>query len=143
MKGAFIGIGDRHLAGDFADSLMDGLCYEFRRQLNAYQSACGHPCAKLRVVGGLSVSADLMQRKADVLRAVVETPVLTEAACLGAALLGAVGVGDCVPDRLPAYRAGRRYEPADDPRQQRRYVFYLRLREQVRALYDLYEAETM
>jgi sugar (pentulose or hexulose) kinase len=138
LKGAFVGISDAHLPGDFADSLVDGLCYEFKRQLEGYRQISDNPCDALRVVGGLSRDERLMERKAGINGLAIEIPALTESACLGAAILGAAGAGAVSLDGLSAYACGKKYDAAPDPRQAERYSLYIRLRAQIKELFLLY-----
>lgn len=92
--GAFMGIRDDHGFPDFAKALYDGLCCEFVWQLRQNADALNASFHRLCVVGGPSKSAYFMQRKADFSGMTLSVPAMQEAACLGSALLAAVGSGD-------------------------------------------------
>ena len=115
MSGGFIGISDLHDRGDFIAAMTDGLLFELKRQVDGYERTFGERCRRVCVVGGASKSAVLMQRKADVHNAPVNVPRVTEAACLGAALLGAVGAGEMGFEALgEGDRLAHAYVPAKE-----------------------------
>lgn len=134
MRGAFLGITDEHTDGDFIAAIIDGLCFEQRYQLERYLQVPTQNVSALRVVGGLSKSPHIMNRKSAIQGCPVETPEDTEAACAGAAALGAIGAGDLSFDQLHAfYRPGLRYSASSEGDAQ--YSRYLSLREGIKRLY--------
>ncbi|MCI8862214.1 MAG: hypothetical protein HFI20_06970 [Lachnospiraceae bacterium] len=92
--GVFLGIRDHHKTEHFAKALLDGLCQEFTFQLHNLLKVTDTSPHTIRVVGGPSHSSYLMQRKANFCGTMTQTPLMQEAACLGAALLASVGCGD-------------------------------------------------
>ena len=114
-RGAFLGLRDTTDEGDMINAVVNGLCYETRRQLDHIGRTVNLSFDKFRVVGGVSKSAYIMQRKADISEWRVEVPVNREAACFGAAVLAAVGAGAAGFGEIGAiYRAAAVYEPQKD-----------------------------
>jgi xylulokinase len=77
---------------------------------------------ELRAIGGGARSELWLQLKADILGVPVVTPAVTEAACLGAALLGGVGAGvyaDAAQAVTQVLHLTRTYQP--DPERAARY----------------------
>lgn len=112
MYGSFCGIADVHDRGDFVAAMVDGLLFEVKRQVEGYAQLFAKPFDKIRVVGGISKSAPMMQRKADVHDCAVQVPEVTEAACMGAAILGALGGSVfSFSDLADLYRSGKAYLP--------------------------------
>jgi xylulokinase len=125
-KGAIVGLTFSTTKVDLAKSILEGLTYELRLNLDLL---CGNGVAidELRAIGGGARSALWLQLKADVTGIPVVTPRITEAASWGAALLGGQGAG-CfasaaqaatatvhqerrfVPDTARAARYAPRYE---------------------------------
>lgn len=136
LRGVFFGVDDSHRCGNFIAGIVDGICYELKKQIDGYGQTFKQSFDKLRVVGGLSKSERIMQRKSTIQQSMVEVPVCTEAACLGAALLGAIGAGKLTFDRLDTmYRCGRRYQAQTDGREQQEYETYLKIRDRVKETY--------
>ena len=107
--GLFIGIRDYHELGDFAKALLDGMCSEFTYQTETGLEMIGvGKIDSVQVVGGPSKSAYLMQRKADISGLTVDVAAKQEAACYGAALLAAIGVGELT--FKGAVKSGRAYK---------------------------------
>jgi xylulokinase len=75
-----------------AKAILEGLTFELRINLDLLRSA-GVEIGTLHAVGGGARSPLWLQLKADICRTPLQTPKVTEAACLGAALLAGVGAG--------------------------------------------------
>lgn len=138
VQGAYWGIRDTHRQDDFLAAVLEGLCFELKRQADCYQTLFGGVYDKLRVVGGLSRSAVLMQLKADVHGSDVSVPENREAAGTGAALLGGLGAGLLSEDELRCRLSGGQiYHPAEERLSHYKEVYsrYTRLREKAMALY--------
>ena len=76
------------------------------------ESSSGQAFAELRVDGGASANAWLMQFQADVLGVPVVLGETSETTALGAAYLAAVGAGmRTISDVARSWRERRRYEP--------------------------------
>jgi len=96
--------------------LLEGLCFELRANLEAWQVA-GVRVEELVAVGGGAKSAAWVQLKADVLGRPVRTLCCSEAAALGAALLAgtAVGVYASLDEAISrAVVLDRQFDPVED-----------------------------
>jgi xylulokinase len=92
-RGAFVGLTDRHMRAHCFRAVYEGVAFAVRDLLERCQVAAGIAPQMLRVSGGGSGSAFWNQIKADVTGLPVQRVAVSDAACLGAALLAAVGVG--------------------------------------------------
>jgi xylulokinase len=92
-RGAFVGLTDRHARAHCARAVYEGVAFAVRDLLERCRAAAGIGPETLRVSGGGSASAFWNQVKADVTGLPVQRVAVPDAACLGAALLAAVGVG--------------------------------------------------
>jgi len=92
-RGAFVGLTDRHVRTHCARAVYEGVAFAVRDLLERCQAAAGIAPDVLRVSGGGSASAFWNQVKADVTGLPVQRVAVPDAACLGAALLAAIGVG--------------------------------------------------
>ncbi|HUB35570.1 MAG TPA: glycerol kinase GlpK [Solirubrobacteraceae bacterium] len=102
------GAGRAHLAR----ATLEAIAYQTVDAVRAMESAAGQPLGELRVDGGASANAWLMQFQADVL----DTPVLlgqtADSTAFGAALLAGVGAGAWGAADVPSLWSERmRYEP--------------------------------
>jgi xylulokinase len=91
-KGAILGLTFATTHGEIAKALLEGLCFELRANLDLLREA-GAPMEELHAVGGGARSPLWLQLKADICRVPLRVPHVTDAACLGAALLAGVGAG--------------------------------------------------
>jgi len=100
-KGALVGLRlstDRH---EILRALLEGVAFEMRLNLELLQAA-GYKVHTLRNVGGGSQSDVLVQVRADVMGVPIETLHVTEAGCLGAAMLGCAIVTNTPVEELAA-----------------------------------------
>jgi xylulokinase len=115
-KGAILGLTFATTHAALAKAVLEGLTYELRVNLDLLREA-GVDIDELRAVGGGARSPIWLQLKADVCRVPLRVPQVTEAACLGAALLAGVGAG-VYPSLEAAVEqtigAERRIEPQAD-----------------------------
>ena len=91
-KGALLGLTFGTTQAEIAKAILEGLTFELRINLDLLREA-GAPIAELRAVGGGARSPLWLQLKADICNIPLAVPQVTEAACLGAALLGGVAAG--------------------------------------------------
>ncbi len=93
LKGAYVGIGPSHTRADLIRSAMEGVSLDLGLILNHFRDL-GVAGPQVRLVGGGGKSPIWRQTLADVFDAeVVMTNIGQEAAALGAAMIGGVGVG--------------------------------------------------
>jgi len=102
-KGAIIGFGDIHTRAHLYRSLLEGLTYALREAKERIEKRGGPRIERVRVSGGGSQSDAAMQITANVFNLPSERPHLYETSGLGAAILGAVGLG-LHPDFATAVR---------------------------------------
>jgi xylulokinase len=130
-KGAILGLTFATTHGEIAKALLEGLCFELRTNLDLLRRA-GVAIEELHAVGGGARSPMWLQLKADICRVPLRVPQVTDAACLGAALLAGVGVG-VYPDLRSAVaqtvQFKRRIEP--DPESVAAYEARYQLHRQV------------
>jgi len=91
-KGVFYGATLRHTKGHFIRSIMEAIGFIVMRNIRAVESM-GIDVGEIRVLGGGSRSDGWNQIKADITGRVVVTTEYSDAACLGAAILGGSAVG--------------------------------------------------
>jgi xylulokinase len=91
-RGAFVGLSFSTTRADIAKAILEGLCFELRINLELVRGA-GIAIDELHAVGGGARSSLWLQLKADICQIPLRVPRVTDAACLGAALLAGVGAG--------------------------------------------------
>jgi xylulokinase len=92
-RGAFVGFTDGHTRAHCSRAVFEGVAFAVRDVLERSQAVAGVRPEALRVSGGAARSALWNQIKADVSGLLVQQMAVSDAACLGAALLAGVGVG--------------------------------------------------
>lgn len=85
-RGAVVGLTIDSTRHDIVKAIMDSLTYEFKINMQFYESM-GFTLREMRVVGGASKSPFWMQLKADILNREVASLREKDAACLGAAMI--------------------------------------------------------
>jgi xylulokinase len=121
-RGAILGMTFATTQAEIAKAILEGLTYELRANLEVLRDA-GIRLDELHAVGGGARSRMWLQMKADICQIRLRVPQITEAACLGAAMLAAVGarlspdIASCVDhavrfDRtiVPEQGQARRYD---------------------------------
>ncbi len=102
------GTGRAHLAR----ATLEAIAYQTVDALRAMAAASSEPLCELRVDGGATANAWLMQFQADVLGAPVSVAQMPETTALGAACLAGVGTGAwTISDVRDSRREGALYEP--------------------------------
>jgi len=92
-RGAIIGITRDTSAAHLARAALEGIAYQVADLMDAMAADTGKRLKELRVDGGASRSAFLMQFQADLLQIPVVRPAVTETTALGAAYLAGLAVG--------------------------------------------------
>ncbi|CAL9285797.1 FGGY family carbohydrate kinase [Streptomyces sp. SudanB182_2057] len=113
LRGSLTGLGLDTTAGHLVRALCEGIAAQVAELAEAAAGELGAPLDTLRVDGGLTRSALLMQTQADLLQRPVEVSALPDATALGAAALARLGAdpGLSVADALPDGRPAAVYEP--------------------------------
>ena len=130
-RGAFLGMTFATTRADIAKAILEGLTFELRVNLDLLRES-GIEIEELHTVGGGARSEIWLQIKADICQTPLRVPRVTEAACLGAAVLASVGAGDydCINSALQeAVVLDRTITPSSRNVEiyKRRYELYLEL----------------
>lgn len=91
-KGALVGLSLATSKADIIKAMLEGITYEMRLNLDSLGQA-GLPVSSIRAIGGGAKSSTWMQLKANIFNRPVSSLSVSEAACLGAALLAGSGTG--------------------------------------------------
>ena len=91
-KGAILGLDLSTTRGQIITAILDSVTYEIKLSIDAMQAA-GIPVRELRAMGGGARSARWLQIKADILNRPVTAMDVSEAPCLGCAILSGVATG--------------------------------------------------
>lgn len=139
-RGTILGLSFATTRADLAKAILEGLTFELRVNLDLLAES-GIAIDALNAVGGGARSRLWLQLKADICRLPLRVPRVTEAACLGAALLAGVGAG-VYPDPAAAVALAVRPEetiapdPASAAAYDARYALYRRVYPAVKPLQD-------
>ncbi|MEU9913906.1 FGGY family carbohydrate kinase [Streptomyces sp. NPDC051001] len=136
LRGSLTGLGLDTGPGHVVRALCEGIAAQVAELADAAGIDLGAPFTTLRVDGGLTRSALLMQTQADLLQRPVEVSALPDATALGVGALARLGAqpGLTVAEALPDWKPAAVYEPRITPDQaaERRAGF----RAEVAALLD-------
>jgi len=120
-KGAVLGLTLGTTKGDIIKAMLEGVTFEMRLNLDCLQQA-GVEVEQLRAIGGGARSPTWLQLKADIFNRPVLALSVSEAACLGAALLAGAAIreySDVAEAANQMVRVTKTYEP--DPQMAARY----------------------
>ncbi|MEU0661579.1 FGGY family carbohydrate kinase [Streptomyces lavendulocolor] len=112
-RGSVTGLGLDTTAGHLVRALCEGIAAQVVELAGAAATDLGAPLATLRVDGGLTRSALLMQTQADLLQLPVEVASSPDATALGAGALARLGLDPLLPlgEVVPRWRPSAVYEP--------------------------------
>ena len=112
-RGLITGITRGTSRAHLARAALEAIAYQTKDVLDAMSRDSGINLRALRVDGGATANAFLMQFQADILNIPVERPIVMETTALGAALLAGLGVGwwASVDDLAGRWEIGARFEP--------------------------------
>ncbi|MEU3064370.1 FGGY family carbohydrate kinase [Streptomyces subrutilus] len=116
LRGSVTGLGLDTTAGHLVRALCDGIAAQVAELADAVAADLGTPLAALRVDGGLTRSAVLMQTQADLLGIPVEVSALPDATALGVGAVARLGLDPSltVDEAVPRWRPSAVYEPRID-----------------------------
>jgi xylulokinase len=126
-RGVFFGATLRHGRPHFIRAILESVAYMLKRNLDLMEGL-GIPVETVISLGGGARSPLWLQIKADVLQKPVQTVQVEEAACLGAAILGAVASG-VYPDLATAVSQMVQYKEVLQPNPVNREVYERRFDE--------------
>ena len=139
-RGAVLGISFATTRAALAKAILEGLTFELRLNIDLLREN-GVAIDALSAVGGGAKSRLWLQLKADICRLPLRVPRVTEAACLGAALLAGVGAG-VYPDLASAVEravhpgATVTPTPASSAAYEARYALYRQIYPAIKPLQD-------
>lgn len=112
-KGVIAGLQLSTTRGEIVRAVLEGVTYEMALNADVLRE-CGTPIASFRAIGGGAKSAFWMQLKADLLGRPVQAMRVSEAVCLGAAILAGSAIGTYDSARKTSLRLSkveRTYSP--------------------------------
>lgn len=114
VRGSLHGLGLDTTAGHLVRALCEGIAAQVVELAGAAAADLGRPLTSLRVDGGLTRSALLMQTQADLLQLPVEVSALPDATALGVGAVARLGLapGLAVHEAVPEWKPSAVYEPA-------------------------------
>ena len=138
-RAAFVGMTFRTTKAEIAKALLEGLTFELRTNIDLLRRA-GVAIDALYAVGGGAKSDLWLQLKANICNTKIRRPRVTEAACLGAAILAGVGSGVYrdfyAALEMVTIEQVLRPEPHVAQQYERHYQHYKQLYLQLKPLYD-------
>lgn len=113
LRGSVTGLGLDTTAGHLVRALCDGVAAQVAELADAVATDLGAPLAALRVDGGLTRSALLMQAQADLLGIPVEVSALPDVTALGVGAVARLGLDPSltVAEAVPEWKPSAVYEP--------------------------------
>ncbi|HWR23749.1 MAG TPA: FGGY family carbohydrate kinase [Feifaniaceae bacterium] len=127
--GVFFGLRSKHDAFDLALAVMEGVAHLLKKNCDRIRAG-GTPIERIIATGGGAKSPVWCQMQADITGIPVHIPAEKEAACLGAAMIGAVAAGEyCSYDdaAAAAVRMERCFLPSPDAQYARKHRQFLAL----------------
>jgi len=112
-RGAIFGLTRGATGGHLARAALESIAYQSVEVLRAMEADAGLRLSELRVDGGATANAMLMQFQADLLGVPVVRPKITETTALGAAYLAGLAVGFWrdTAEVVANWQVDRRFEP--------------------------------
>ncbi|MFJ2914897.1 FGGY family carbohydrate kinase [Streptomyces sp. NPDC087228] len=113
LRGSVTGLGLDTTAGHLVRALCEGIAAQVVELCEAVATDLGSPLTSLRVDGGLTRSALLMQTQADLLQRPVEVSALPDVTALGIGAVARLGLDPRLPLRqaVPEWKPAAVYEP--------------------------------
>jgi glycerol kinase len=118
-RGAIVGLTRNSSIAHIARAAVDAMAYQTRDVLEVMQTESHLPLTTLKVDGGATANAMLLQFQADLLNVPVRRPVVAETTALGAAYLAGLAVGywKGLDDVTRNWALDREFRPAMDAAQ--------------------------
>ena len=112
-RGTIFGITRGTNRNHFCRAALEGIAFQVMEVLKAMESDSGIEIKELRVDGGATQNNLLLQFQADILKASVVRPEVTEVTAIGAAYLAGLAVGfwDSIDQIQSQWQINRRFEP--------------------------------
>lgn len=111
-RGAIFGLTRGSGKAEIVRATLEAIAYQTRDVLGAMEQDAGMQIRLLRVDGGATTNAFLMQFQADILDVQVERPAILETTALGAAFLAGIAAGLWDKEQISqGWQLGQRFEP--------------------------------
>jgi glycerol kinase len=119
-RGTIFGITRGTNRSHFCRAALEGIAFQVMEVLKAMESDSGIDIKELRVDGGATQNNLLLQFQADILKAAVVRPEVTEVTAIGAAYLAGLAVGfwDNIEQIQKQWQINKRFEPAPENREE-------------------------
>ncbi len=113
-RGMMIGITGGTTRAQIVRATLEAIAFQVAENLEVMRKDSGINIDTMRADGGAIVNEFLMQFQADILGIPIDVPVINETTALGAAFLGALGVGEfnSVEDIKSIWKLNKRYVPS-------------------------------
>lgn len=123
-RGAIVGLTRYNNKGHIARAVLEATAFQTAEVLEAMNADSGAELTELRVDGGMTANAALMQFQADILGVDVVVPQVAETTALGAAYAAGIAVGfwDGEQDVIDNWKEGKRYTPDMDEHERARQL---------------------
>uniref|UniRef100_A0A182J2M5 Probable glycerol kinase n=1 Tax=Anopheles atroparvus TaxID=41427 RepID=A0A182J2M5_ANOAO len=120
-RGVICGITEDTQRGHIVRAALEAICFQVRDILDAMNNDCGTPLQKLKVDGGMTVNASMMQWQADLIGLDVLKPTFVETTALGAAMVAGRAVGKWDIENVSIESSCTSYKPqiSEDERDMR------------------------
>ncbi|HEY5367596.1 MAG TPA: glycerol kinase GlpK [Hanamia sp.] len=114
-RGTIFGITRGTNRSHFARAALESIAFQVMEVLSAMESDSGIEIKELRVDGGATQNNLLLQFQADILKASVIRPEVTEVTAIGAAYLAGLAVGfwDSIEEIQQQWKINKRFEPGN------------------------------
>ncbi|MDI9639005.1 gluconokinase [Geitlerinema splendidum] len=113
-RGSFVGLSMSHTRAHFIRAVLEGILLNLQLVLDALESFVGS-AQRIQATGGFARSPLWRQMLADVFNREIAVPESYESSCLGAALLGLLGLGKIEDLEGTAEYMGETYRHSPDP----------------------------
>ncbi len=113
-RGMMIGITGGTTRAHIVRATLEAIAFQVAENLDVMRKDSGISIDTMRADGGAVVNQFLMQFQADIIGIPIDVPLIYETTALGAAFLGALGIGDfnSVEDINSIWKLNRRYIPS-------------------------------
>ncbi len=118
-RGTIFGITRGTNRNHFSRAALESIAFQTMEVLKAMQSDSGIEIRELRVDGGAAQNNLLLQFQADIIKAAVVRPEVTEVTAIGAAYLAGLAVGfwKNIDEIQQQWKINKRYEPGSEDRE--------------------------
>ncbi|MBE3561042.1 MAG: glycerol kinase GlpK [Ktedonobacteraceae bacterium] len=127
-RGIIVGLTRGSTRAHLVRATLEGIAYRTRDVLEAMAKDSGQPISSIKVDGGASVNAFLMQSLADIAGVEVRVAATRETTALGTAFMAGLGAGvwSSLDELAALWREAAHYTPQQNGERERKYKKWLR-----------------